>query len=405
MARVTGASAPHQAFNPRIVAAFLAAGVVGFLLFLVLLAYAGDLGRGDDPRAHALSGSAIGFKGIVRLVELSGGEARLARSEDDLATEDLVVLTLEARSEPDAVRSLLRQREGKATLLVLPKWRVMADPDRPGWVRSVGHEFPYRLALFTRGLAGADTNQGARRQREVAGTDFLAGFEAPAPALLQWAVGGKLTPLVTAGPGRMILSRIGRSPHYLLSDPDLLNNLAMKNPKSARAALTLLRELNSTDAQGIAFDVTLNGFGRKPSALKLAFEPPFLPLTLALVVAALLAGLHGAFRFGPEAQEARAIALGKAALVENSASLFRIARREYRAGAAFAELVREAAARETGADSALHGDEIDAYLDRLSPADGPPFTSLAEQARQAGSRSELVEAARALTIWKKDLIK
>jgi hypothetical protein len=138
--------------------------------------------------------------------------------------------------------------------------------------------------------------------------------------------------------------------------------------------------------------------------LKLAFEPPFLPLTLALLLAAILAGLHGAFRFGPETEPGRAIAFGKAALVENSASLFRIARREHRAAPAYADLIRERAARETGADSALHGPELDSYLDRLSAPDGPRFSTLAAQASEARTRSDLLETARALTQWKKDLI-
>ena len=37
-------------------------------------------------------------------------------------------------------------------------------------------------------------------------------------------------------------------------------------------------------SKGIAFDVTLNGLARGRSPLKLAFEPPFLAMTLAIVV-------------------------------------------------------------------------------------------------------------------------
>jgi hypothetical protein len=198
-----------------------------------------------------------------------------------------------------------------------------------------------------------------------------------------------------------LLVQLAQGPIYILAEPDLLNNKGLRDPAAARAALALLDGLNSTGAQGVAFDLTLNGFGRKPGLLKLAFEPPFLALTLAIFVAALLAGLHGAFRFGPAEADARAVALGKAALVENSAGLYRIARREHRTGTAYAELIREAAAHEAGAG--LQGEALDAYLDRVSPT--TPFSALAARANHASDRHALVAAARALFSWKKDLIK
>ena len=113
-----------------------------------------------------------------------------------------------------------------------------------------------------------------------------------------------------------------------LADPDLINNHGLRNAETARAALALIDALNSTGARQVDFDLTMNGLGARgaaPNLLQLAFEPPFLAMTLALFVAALLAGLHGAFRFGPARREERAIAFGKAALVENSAGLIRLA--------------------------------------------------------------------------------
>jgi hypothetical protein len=67
--------------------------------------------------------------------------------------------------------------------------------------------------------------------------------------------------------------------------------------------------------------------------------------------------------------------------------------------------VREAAAYDSGAHLALRDAELDAYLDRVSPPDRPPFTQLAAHARNASDASDLLAAARALFQWKKDLIK
>jgi hypothetical protein len=127
-------------------------------------------------------------------------------------------------------------------------------------------------------------------------------------------------------------------------------------------------------------------------------------LTLALFIAALLAGLHGAFRFGPVRREERTIALGKAALVENSAGLIRMAGREANLGTAYADVVRTEAARASSAPSFLQGEALDDYLDRLG-RDGPKFSALAAQLDSAQGRHSLMTAARALFQWKKDIMK
>jgi hypothetical protein len=395
----------RQVFHPKTVAAIVVAGIVAFVLFLVLMAYAGGTSGGRDGRANALSGSAVGFKGLVRLIELGGGKTVMVRSAGQRDSEDLLVVTLEPQLKPEAIRALLEQRQNRPTLLILPKWQVAQDQQKPGWVNLVGPLPAEATQPLTMAVGGGGVDQRARPRRLATGTGILDGVAVPLPRTIQTIYSPDLTPVLAAAPDEGLISRRADAPHFLLSDPDLLNNQGLKDPASARAALALLTELNSTGARTVMFELALNGFEQQPSALKLAFEPPFLPLTLALFVAALLAGLHGAFRFGPEAEEARAIAFGKAALVENSAALFKIAGREHRTGGAYADLIREAAAHDSGAHLALRDAELDAYLDRVSPAEGPSFSELAARARAAETRFDLVAAARALFQWKKDLIK
>ncbi len=395
--------AARNPFDARLVASLVAAGVVAFALFMVMMAYAGEYRSGRDGRPHPLSVSAVGFAGIVKLIGLAGGNADLVRNTAALGTEDLLVVTVEPRTDGAALAQLVERRRGKATLLVLPKWNIMPDQANRAWVKSVGEQGQADPKLLP-WIEGAEIRQGARSSPAAVGQGVIEGLSVPLPGRIQ-AIGGKeIEPLLAAPDGRAILARHGNGPLYILADPDLISNHGLKDPRSARAALALLDGLNSTGAGSISFDLTLNGFAARPNVLKLAFEPPFVVLTLALFVAALLAGLHGAFRFGPAAEERRAIAFGKAALVENSAGLFRIARREHRAGAAYAELVREDAARASGAHG-LRGDALDAYLDRFSPAGRPSFTALAGAIAAAANRDELVSAARALFLWKKDLIK
>jgi hypothetical protein len=390
-------------FSARVVACLVGAGIVAFAAFMILMAYAPDFRSGKDGRPHALSVSAVGFHGIVELIGLTGGHAELIRDESLLDTEDLVVATLEPYVDPEIIDAFADRRQGKVTLLVLPKWAVMAEPGKKGWVRSLG-TFGGAATGLIAPLGKVRVHEAAAGARMAAGLDMLTGLRVPLPAKVQTIAGADVVPLIAGPGGRAILGRVGDGHLYVLADPDLLNNMGLKDPARARAALGILESLNSTGAKSVAFDLTLNGLVRRPSVLKLAFEPPFVALTLAIFVAALLAGLHGAFRFGPATREGRAIAFGKAALVENSAGLFRIARREHRTGEAYADLIREEAAHASAAAD-LRGDALDAYLDRFSAADRPRFTELARQAAAAGDRNHLVSAARALFLWKKDLIK
>ena len=400
------AAATRGPFSTRTIVAIVGTGIVAFFLFLLLTAYAGNLrGGGGDPRAHALSKTAVGFHGLVRLVELSGGRSRLVRSEEDLQTPDLLVVMVETGTQPERLFDLLQKRASRPTLIILPKWQVVRDPMRPGRVLSAGQLPDFAVArVLGNGESGIGIGSGSAKGGRLYGDSYFEGISLRAPESIQIATGQELTPLLPSGDGA-VLAQWGDGPHYLLADPDLMNNQGLADPERAAAAIRMLGLMSVPEAETVAFDLTLNGLGTGRSPLRLVFEPPFLPLTLALFLAALLAGLHGAFRFGAPAESARALAFGKSQLVENSAGLFKLARREHRAGAAYADLVREAAAHDSGAHLALRDAELDAYLDRVSPEGRPRFSELAERARDAGDRSQLLAAARALFQWKKDLIK
>lgn len=390
-------------FNAKVVFGLVAAGIVAFGALLFLLAYGSNIGSSRDGRGHALSVAATGFKGLVSLVG-SFRETRLVRDASDTYSENVLVVAVEPDTRPEQLTDLLTRRGGRATIVILPKWITMADPGHPGWVRVLGAGIPIRAAS----ALGKDIRIGPVRgtsPRTATGEGFLDGISVPVPDTPQTISGSDIVPLLRLSGGQALVARLNTGPHYVVADPDLLNNMGLRDPARARAALAMIDALNATGATGVDFDLTVNGFGRvgSPNLLRLAFEPPFLAMTLALVFAALLAGLHGAFRFGPAQAEARAIALGKAALVENSAGLIRLARREARLGGAYADVLRQETARAVNAPSWLQGDALDAYLDRMTKS-GEPFTVLAQRLVNAHDRASLMAAARALYQWKKDLI-
>ena len=124
------------AFNPRSMLLITSVGIFAFIAMLVLGAYAPDLRSGRNGGAHALSNAAIGFSGLVRLAEATGRNPVIVRSEDQLESEDLAVITPDHGSTD--LSKILQWRGPRATLLVLPKWDTTPDQAKAGWVRVSG---------------------------------------------------------------------------------------------------------------------------------------------------------------------------------------------------------------------------------------------------------------------------
>jgi hypothetical protein len=384
-------------FRPATILLVVAIGILAFAAMLVLGAYAPDLRSGRNGGAHALSNAATGFSGIVRLARATGRNPLILRNEQLLDTEDLVVLTPETGFK-DMTEALARRR-GKVTLVVLPKWRTAPDPEHSGWVLVEGLKpnwDPERTLAPGRSL-NIERHRGGGSALETVPAHAPAELRLVAPGPLQTVAGPGLKPIVRDRAGRAVLVQVGEEPLYLLADPDLLSNRGMADRRQAAGALAMLDFLNSTGAKSITFDVTLNGLGQTRSPLRLLFDPPFLAATLAIAAALLLAGLQAIARFGRPRRPERAIAFGKAALIDNAASLVRQARREAALGGRYAEMIREKAVAVFAVPAKLRDDAIVDYLDRLEGR--PRFSALASAAEQAKGRDQLLAAAQALHRW------
>lgn len=398
-----------QPFNPKLVVGLVVAGLLAFAALVLLLAFGGDLNPPGsvEGRGHALSRAATGFSGLVALAG-EFRETRLVRDPAAFDDENLLVVTLEPQTNPGEFQRLIERRAGRPTLVILPKWATLPDPGHRGWVRAIGPGAGAILGRLIDKSASVDVARDAPGGG-VEGFEFLQGLAVPAPDRPQTIAGDNIEPLLALRGGGTLLGRLRAQSLYVAADPDLFNNHGLRNAATARAALDILDELNETGARRIDFDLTMNGTGGlaqdHPNMLRTVFKPPFLPMTLAMIVAALLAGLHGAFRFGPARREARALPFGKAALVENSAGLIRLAGREASLGGAYAEVLRHEAARAAAAPQWLTGEKLDAYLDRLTRPGSDSFGTLVLRLRHARDRAGLVEAARALFQWKKDAIR
>lgn len=394
---INDGNSPESTFKPATMLLVTAVGVLAFIAMLVLGAYAPDLRSGHNGGSHALSNGATGFSGLVRLAEETNRKPAVIRSVSDLKNENLAVISPDDGTTD--LSAILAARGSRATLIVLPKWSTMVDPSHGGWVRVIGltpESDPERT------LYPANPLKVAREKAHgepLVNVDSAAPAELRflAPAVMQTMTGKDLQPLITTAKGKVVLGRVGKGELYVLSDPDLINNHGMGDERQARSALALLDYLNSTDSDGILFDVTANGLGRSKSPLKLAFDPPFLGVTLTIFAAMLLAGWQALNRFGPVRRRERALAFGKQALVDNSAALVRKAGREAHLGGRYVEVIRERASTLFRLPPTLDSEQLAARLEAMNPRRS--FTATAEAAMNATNRDELLRAAQSLNHW------
>lgn len=384
-------------FRTVTVVALVAVGVLTFAGLMLLGAFAPDLKSGRNGGAHALSNAAVGFGALVRLAEATGRDPMIVRDPESFDTTDLLVLTPESGSID--IDDALVAHEGRLTLVVLPKWDTEADDDHRGWVRAQSLKSPFEpQGVFQ------PTHELSVKRRPSGGQPLLSGSSLPdevrfrAPRPLQTMTGDDLQPLITDGQGGVVLGRLAKTQTFVLADPDLLNNRGMADVAGAGAALALLDWMGPADASSIGFDVTLNGFGRTRSPLKLLFTPPFLAMTLGVVAALALAGWQAWTRFGVPRPRGRVLAFGKGALVDNTALLVRKAGRESAMGARYAAALRERAAAAFAIPPRVRDEALDRQLDAMPGR--LRFSVLAAAVAEADSRPTLLAAARALHRWK-----
>lgn len=401
-----------EAFTGRVVAALIAAGVVLAAAFALLTAYAPELRGGRDGGAHALSVAGTGYSGIVALAQTTGTAVRTTRDPDGGLGAGLLVLTPGVGADPEQVAELVEARVARRgaapVLIVLPKWQTTRMENRPAWVQTAGLISPRDasapMARLGQPIGVQIRERGEALRSKDANDDLLRGADwtpVPPPVALRSIDAAGLQTILANGYGDVVLAWLPARDLYVLADPDLLANHRLRDPAVARGALELLRYLGGDRPGGIVFDLTLNGFAAPRSLLRLAFEPPFLTFTLALLAVAALAGAHAAVRFGTPRPTPRAIPFGKRALVENAAELIRAARREPALAVRYAALMRDAAAAETRAPPGLDASAVALWLDKRR--DGDAFATLADRAATAPRRDAALAAAQALYRWKQEV--
>jgi hypothetical protein len=411
-------------FSPKVVLGMIVAGIFAFSAFIVLSTYAPDLQSGDNGQAHALSKSAVGYGGMVRLLRELNEPVVVSRRDLSRDQPALIIFTPAPNVSRDAY--VKAAQLSSRTLVVMPKWRGSVDPKHPGWVGDLKAISPQDQtdllkAIGTPKATMAITKDTGPRRLVGAPGSLAEGMSVDTGPIrdLQSVSGPGLVPVLSDAQGRIVLARRMPTETYILADPDLINTMGLKDVRTARAGVGILRILRDDrsvrqayrqDAgRTIAFDVTLNGFARSRSVLKLAFEAPFVGATLCLVVAALLMGLHAAARFRAVRRGERALALGKDALIDNSAGLIRMAKREPALAPRYGELQRAAAIKALGGlragGSRLEGQALTDFLDRQGERFGAADSAsrLEEETRTVRSLGDLMKVAAKWHQWRLEM--
>ena len=403
----TGEAAGGQApaFSARAILALVVVGIVAFAGLAVLSAYAPELRNGNDGRAHALSRSAVGFAGVPILMKGIGQTVVISRTRPHSLENAAVILTPDLGDPPKA---LVPFASAAHILIILPKWNALPDPLRRGYVRKAGlpptdgRGFTPLLANYSKASVTTARRGVSRPALRGAGGPFAAGTYLPLGRIdrLQTVAGDGWAPALVDETGAMVLAYSRKDPKvWLLADPDLMNNQGLADLATARAGVAVLDAASAGGARGIMFDVTLAGFERGRGLGRTLLEPPWLAATLCAVAAALLMGFHALARFGQPQRRGRAIALGARALVDNSADLMRMARKEHELAPAYAALIRDRVARGAGGHA-----QQDHWLDDLARRRGAVAPGvLAAEAEGAKTRDDLLAIAKKLYDWRGEM--
>lgn len=394
-------------FSPRAAMGLVGVGALAFVVLLYAIG-AGLTGGGNNGGAHALSKGLTGYAGLAALLERTSME--VVRSRDAAALDDpgLLVLTPPHDADGEELAEIVEaRREIGPTLVILPKWveiPAQGAEAKTGWVALAGTRRAHWVGSLGEGL---DVELGQRAAQSLA-----IAKEAAIPLIRDDDAKAQIAYLNDDGTYPELDAWSGWAPPdepdedlypvVIVAEPDLLSNRGMADKTTALAALDLLRAAREDAAGPVIFDVTLNGLGRARNLLTLAFTPPFLAATLALLLAALAVGWRSFIRFGPPRLAARPIAHGKTALVENSAGLIRRAGRIRLLGAPYAALVTQRILRALGLPPGSVPAAIDSAQARRGLT-GAAFTAEAAALAAARKPADLVRHAAALQTIEKGL--
>ena len=438
------------AFDPRMVGAIIVIGIISFVALLVLLALGPQLPRDGSAAGSALSRDVTGFAGIVEVAKQSGiainirrevidggalhSKKRYGKTGDVFAPlPALLIVTPSFQTSASQLDALLDAIAPQPVLVILPKWLTTPHRTKRGWagefktIPEQGELLSERNFGITRFVFSSSRSSSPPASSTYGSETTIitrkgyTRFAAPLPEG-SWTIDGSdLVPLMERN-GGSLLARVEGSSRYILTEPDLLNNHALRSRQSTEAAFALIDAVASdAPASSIAVDVTLSDFGAERSLWSYIFLPPFIGITICLIAAGFLSLWRSAVRFGRALQPARGIPISKTALINNSAELIVQAGRERDGAEAYLLSLRHFVAGRLHAPKNLTGEALNRWIDeRCYKQPGQEqgrqeqgrqeqgrqvFSALSRQFLRARSSDELLKCAQSLHDMGKGLLR
>lgn len=402
--------------RPGVILSLVLISIFSLGALITLSGFAGDLRDTNNGQAHALSSSAIGYAGIVKLLREQDETVTLQRTEG-VKTGNNDTLHIITFTQPYQMSALEDLDTTLPTLIVLPKWRVVKVPEKPSWVKrsNLFDSTLYKSTRLSTGLEDIVKFAAVSQQDEDDGTltyDIDSQHRNLPVAKdvnienLQYISGEGLIPLMTANT-HTILAQISDTRLYILSDPDILNTAGISTKSRAQLAyglITGLIQFENASEYDVIFDLHVHGFGRTQNLVKTLLTPPFLAATLCLLAAGALVAWQAFSRYGDPARTERDYALGKYTLADNGARFIRIAQKETSMGTGYLALIKRLIAKDFYLEkhSASQIDEfLEAREDNLNMKIG--LGELSPKLEHAENTQDYLEAAQALYDWRQEI--
>ncbi|MEM7327794.1 MAG: DUF4350 domain-containing protein [Pseudomonadota bacterium] len=389
----------------------IAIGTLAFIAIFALLAWSPDLANKNRAGEHPYSKSALGYAGLVKILEADGHTVKISRLSSSLnAAEGLLVITIPDYGFNRAEDGFDLDNVSEPALYVLPKWGGVRDWQKPSWEKDT--ELLHRNQVEA--IADQfDSDLKVWRLRNPGRIDTPFGDISPTFEHKMQILESDSLESVIERPGGTFLAKLPGREIYLLSDPDILNTFGLAQRENARAALELFDWLliySDTLAESsnppITFDATLHGFARSESLLRAIFDKPFLGASLIALATMLLVTWAAFVRFGPPLPQDRVIAFGKKALAESSAGLVSMARREGQMSTPYLQMTERNLARQLGLPAQADPAAFARSADRLAAQRNLSQTwSDHSQAltKPALGRNDLRDKALALWRWRQEM--
>ncbi len=395
-------------FSQRVLVGWVAAAVIIFAASLYFMG-GGQLGDPESVGPSTYSRSAIGHAGIAAVLQRQNIPVVKSQSNSlgQLTRGSVLVIAEPRTGNEEIIRTLLK---ADTILIVLPKWSGVRNEKKSEWLREV-KERGVTDALWTLRLV-APLGEVARQNTPVTWTTNQLGLAPNVVEPTQLIRGDRLVPIISSADG-MLLGEISDRNRkvWILSDPDVIANHGLARAGNAALATALINRLRGTNGV-VVFDETIHGYAVKTSnPFMLMFRFPFVIATAQAAIAIALLLWASLIRFGAPQSAPASLKVGRQGLLENVARLIEFTGHQQVMIRRYVQETIRDVARQLHAPSALAGEQLVAWLQRVGAARSVSVdcgvivqrvSELAEARR--GDLTQLVRYARDIHRWKQEII-